>query len=205
MELFCQEPLAINDNYQTQFIPDFHKPQKPSKRYTIISFFNAPAKVDLKHLTDFLDQYTDTKGQPRYAVKTYKTYKMRTITYKVINIVRDIPRYNYLFGRSVKCFYDGQPPPKKHNCGNQNKPDDNTDLNEPEETDTHILNQPIQIDDTTNHPPSEKENNTNQEPNTRINKETSQQTEKPEKTNKHRNTTQVQTEKNRETKPHQQR
>ena len=114
MDTFCREPLNIVDACLVKFKPDYTKlkPKQP-KKYTIISFFNVPAELDLQLLTDFLDQFATIEGTPRYTTRTYNDiqYKTGTITYKITSILQDIPRYNRLFGRSIKCYYDGQPQP----------------------------------------------------------------------------------------------
>ena len=64
METFCHEPLNIVDVCQVNFCPDYNKGKRqPPKNYTIISFFKIPAEVDLKLLTDFLDQFASMEGE----------------------------------------------------------------------------------------------------------------------------------------------
>ena len=154
MDTFCQEPLNIVNACQVKFKPDYTKlkPRQP-KKYTIISFFNVPAELELKLLTDFFDQFATIEGAPRYATQ----YKTGTITYKITNILQDIPRYNILFGRSIKCYYDGQPqPPKK-----QKPIEDNSDVAEDNEIDTQIFQQPEQTENTMNNQQNTESNNDN--------------------------------------------
>ena len=141
METFCSEPLTITDTYQISFRPDFIKRSRPKKRYTIISFFNIPAEADIQLLNVFLDQFADIEGEARYQTKKYNDieYKTGTITYKVSNIVSDIPRYNTLFGRSIKCIYNNQPVQNQRRTRRRTSTEE-TEENEEHEIDTQILN-----------------------------------------------------------------
>ena len=138
---FCQEPLNIVDVCSVTFRPGYikHKQRQP-RNYTIVSFFNVPAELDIQLLTDFLDEYADIEGSPRYATRLYHNiqYKTGRITYKIINIYKDISRYNSLFGRTIKCYYDGQPRPEKR----QKPTEHNSDHEEDNEIDTQIFNNP---------------------------------------------------------------
>ena len=59
---FCQEPLNIVDVCSVTFRPDYikHKQRQP-RNYTIVSFFNVRAELDIQLLTDFLDEYAILK------------------------------------------------------------------------------------------------------------------------------------------------
>ena len=187
METFCQEPLALIDTCQISFWPDLNKRKRRiPKNYTIKSFFNIPAEIDVKLLTDFLDQYANIEGEPRYSKKTYKDieYKTRTLTYKVTNVIQGIPRYNNLFGRSVKRFYNGQPKPIK---GDQ-RIDEKIDQNEPNEIDTKVLNQPIQTENTTNNLQTEENTDPNDDSNAHANIETNEDEKQQDKINTNSNT-----------------
>ena len=142
METFCSEPLTITDTYQISLRPDFIKRSRPNKRYTIISFFNIPTEADIQLLNDFLDQFADIEGEARYQTKKYNDieYKTGTITYKVSNIVSDIPRYNTLFGRSIKCTYNNQPLQNQRRTRRRTLTEETED-NEEHEIDTQILDQ----------------------------------------------------------------
>ena len=160
MDTFCREPLNIVDACLVKFKPDYTKlkPKQP-KKYTIISFFNVPAELDLQLLTDFLDQFATIEGTPRYTTRTYNDiqYKTGTITYKITSILQDIPRYNRLFGRSIKCYYDGQPQPSKK----QRPTEYNSDDAEDNEIDTQIFQQPEQAENTMNNQQNTEFNNDN--------------------------------------------
>ena len=187
METFCQEPLAIIDACQISFRPDFNKRKRRiPKNYTIISFFNVPAEIDVKLLTDFVDQYANIEGEPRYSTKAYKDIECKTgtTTYKVTKTIQDIPRYNNLFGRSVKCFYNGQPKPTNENEGI----DEYIDQNEPNEIDTQVLNQPTQTENSTNNLQTENNTGPSENSNTHTNIETNQDKKQQGKINTNINT-----------------
>ena len=160
MDTFCREPLNIVDACLVKFKPDYTKlkPKQP-KKYTIISFFNVPAELDLQLQTDFLDQFATIEGTPRYTTRTYNDiqYKTGTITYKITSILQDILRYNRLFGRSIKCYYDGQPQPSKK----QRPTKYNSDDAEDNEIDTQIFQQPEQTENTMNNQQNTEFNNDN--------------------------------------------
>ena len=143
METFCHEPLNIAGACQVNFCPDYNKrKRKPPKHYTIISFFNIPAEVDLKLLTDFLDQFASMEGEWRYATNTCKDiqYKKGTITYKVANTLEHTPRYNTLFGRNIKYYYNGQSKPTKGSPRTDHQPDQ--DENNEIDTQVFTMNNP---------------------------------------------------------------
>ena len=174
METFCHEPLNIIDSCQVTFHPDYNKrSKKPPKNYAIISFFNIPAEGGLKLLTDFLDRYASTEGEPRYATSTYKEiqYKIRTITYKVTNILQHIPRYNTLFGRSINCYYNDQQKPTKKN----QRTDYQSDQDENNEKDAQVLQQTIQPENTTINPDNKEIADGTDNINIQTNKETNQE------------------------------
>ena len=63
MNTFCQEPLDIVVSCTISFRPDFKKyKQRQPRNYTIVSFFNVPAEVDIQLLIDFLDEYAEIEG-----------------------------------------------------------------------------------------------------------------------------------------------
>ena len=112
METFCQESLTLQDNIQAIFLPDFRKkPRRIYKMYTFVSFLNVPSEADEDLLTDFVEQFADVEGSPRYPKENSGDIKHKTGTrvYRVSNIVTPIPRYNKIFGRTIKCIYMGQP------------------------------------------------------------------------------------------------
>ena len=157
MNTFCQEPLDIVVSCTISFRPDFKKyKQRQPRNYTIVSFFNVPAEVDIQLLIDFLDEYAEIEGSHRYATRLYDNilYKTGTITYKITNLYKDIPRYNKLFGRSIKCYYDGQPQPEKR----RKLTEYNSKNEEDHEMDTQIFDNPKNIQDNTE---SDNEHNTN--------------------------------------------
>ena len=57
------------------------------------------------------------------------------ITYKVTNNLEHTPSYNTLFGRGIKCYYNGQPKPTKGSPRADYQPDQD----ENNEIDTQIL------------------------------------------------------------------
>ena len=142
MKNFCLEPLTITDTYQISFRPDFIKRYWPKKWYTTISFFNIPAEADIQLLNDFLDQFANVEGEARYQTKKYNDieYRTGTITYKVSNIVTGIPRYNTLFGRSIKCIYDNQPLQNQRRTRQRSLAKE-TEKNQEHEIDTQTLDQ----------------------------------------------------------------
>ena len=46
METFCTEPLAINNTFQVNFIPDFQKRKRKPIKFSYISFLNVPSKTE---------------------------------------------------------------------------------------------------------------------------------------------------------------
>ena len=192
METFCSEPLTITDTYQISFRPDFIKRYRPKKRYTIISFFRIPAEADIQLLNDFLDQFADIEGEARYQTKKYNDieYKTGTITYKVSNIVSDIPRYNTLFGRSAKCIYNNQPLQNQRRTRRRTLTEETED-NEEHEIDTQILDQ--QQQQPNNQPTTEAEPNNRKEPKTIDTENNIQDGKQQQKNNKLSNTKHNQT------------
>ena len=62
-------------------------------------------------MTRFVKQHATVIGNPRYPLKELEDIKYFTGTrvYRVIRITQHIPRLISLFGRQIKCIYDGQP------------------------------------------------------------------------------------------------
>ena len=69
--LLPQKTLNITDNYQTIFCLDIKK-QTKKQDYTIARFFYVATEVDLQVLTNFLDQYAEIEGEPRYGTENIK-------------------------------------------------------------------------------------------------------------------------------------
>lgn len=110
MELFCSEPLQIN-NHHIRFRPDtkFRK----TRHYTLlnISFFNVPTEAPDDALTEFLQQLADAVGEPFYPQQQFQGIYCNTVTrvYQVQKLYQHILRnIRNMFGRTIKCIYDKQ-------------------------------------------------------------------------------------------------
>lgn len=143
METFCLESLILQNDFEAFFIPDFWKakPRRAPKRYTFISFLNVPSEADEELLTEFLEQFADVEGPPRYPTEKSEEnsdikYKTGTPVYRVSNIVTHIPHYNRLFGRTVKCIYTGQPLDDDEQTIPQDENEQQPEINNNTSTDT---------------------------------------------------------------------
>ena len=164
---------------------------QPQQRYTIISSSNIPAETDIQLLNEFPDQFADIEGGARYQTKKYNgiEYKTGTITYKVSNIVSDIPRYNTLFGRSIKCTYNNQPLQNQRRTRRRTLTEETEDSEE-HEIDTQILDQQQQQN---KQHITEAESNNTKEPKTIDTENNIQNGKQQQKNNKIPNTKQNQT------------
>ena len=111
METFCTEPLTLKENFQITLLPDFRKKHRIPIEPTYISFLHVPSEADEESLTQFVQQFATVLGFSRYPIKTHGDieYFTGTRTYRVMKITNHIPRFNFLFGRQIKCIYTGQP------------------------------------------------------------------------------------------------
>ena len=111
MQTFCTEPLEIKDQFSILFQPDFRKRQRPPITYTYISFQNVPTEADEDAMTEFVEDHAIVVGHPRYPPKNLDgiEYLAGTRFCRVHSIRHHIPRLIKLFGRQIKCIYDGQP------------------------------------------------------------------------------------------------
>ena len=93
------------------FQPDFRKRQRPPITYTYISFQNVPTEADEDAMTEFVEDHAIVVGHPRYPPKNLDgiEYLAGTRFCRVHSIRHHIPRLIKLFGRQIKCIYDGQP------------------------------------------------------------------------------------------------
>ena len=93
METFCIEPLQVNDQFSTQFIPDFRKCARPPVHYTYIFFLNVPSEAEEDAMTRFVQQHATVIGNPRYPLKKLEDieYLTGTRVYRVIRITQHIP------------------------------------------------------------------------------------------------------------------
>ena len=186
MGTFCTEPLTVKENFQITFLPDFRKiPIEPAD----ISFLNVPSEAHEESLTQFVQQFATVLGFPRYPIKTHGDieYFTGTRTYWVIKITKYIPRFNFLFGRQIKCIYTGQPEQRNFQRKTTTQPDyterpaeSETDTETQSDTDTHIDSDSSQSDTETNNkePHNRNRNKTHISTKQQINNQTNSK-EKP--------------------------
>ena len=189
METFCTEPLTVKENLQITFLPDFRKKLRIPIEPTYISFLNVPSEADEEALTQFVQQFATVLGFPRYPTKTHGDIEYFTGTriYRVIKITKHIPRFNFLFGRHIKCIYTGQPEQRNFQRRTTTQPDyterpleSETDTETQSDTDTHIDSDSSSSDTETNNtePHNRNRNKTHINTNQQINNQTNSK-EKP--------------------------
>lgn len=137
METFCTESLTINGTFQATFIPDFQKRKRNPIKFTYISFLNVTSETRQRPHTvcrGTCNCCWPTKVlNEKHAVIEHFTV---TRVYRVFNIIEDIPRFNFLFGVSIKCTYTGQPDLYNFRTNHT------TTNNEYNESETHSERQP---------------------------------------------------------------
>ena len=114
METSCSEALTVKENFQIPFLPDFRRKHRKPIQLIYISFLNVLSEADKESLTQFVQQFATVLGFPRYPTKTHENIEYFTGTriYREVNITKHISRFNFLFGRQIKCIYTGQPEQK---------------------------------------------------------------------------------------------
>lgn len=95
--LLPQKTLNIIDNYQTIFCLDIKKQTKKTTNNTIVRFFYVAA--DLQLLTNFLDQYAEIEGEPRYGTENIKKSntkqeQLASKLHKLQNISHDVAPFS---------------------------------------------------------------------------------------------------------------
>ena len=191
METFCTETLTVKENFQITFLPDLRKKRRIPIEPTHISFLNVPSEADEESLTQFVQQFATALGFPRYPIKTPGDIKYFTETriYRVIKITKHIPRFNFPFGRQIKCIYTGQPEQRNFQRNTTTQPDyterpaeseRDTETQSDTDRDTHIDSDSSQSDTETNNtePHNRNRNKTHINTNQQINNQTNSK-EKP--------------------------
>lgn len=72
METFCHKNSKHHWQLSNHILPRYKKTNKKTTDYTIVRFFYVAAEVDLQVLTNFLDQYAEIEGEPRYGTENIK-------------------------------------------------------------------------------------------------------------------------------------
>ena len=85
MSTFSTEPLAISENNNIVFKPDY-KPSQ-ARAFTFISFLNVPLKTEENEMTRYVKEYCDVHGAHYLRQQIGDiTYHTRTRVYRCSNI-----------------------------------------------------------------------------------------------------------------------
>ena len=85
-----------------------------------------------------MEEFATVAGTPRCPTKTYGDieYFRETLVCRVFNIVQDIPKFNNLFGRQIKCIHTGQAEQPNLHPNHTTTNTDNEDSDVASETDS---------------------------------------------------------------------
>ena len=163
------------------FQPGFRKRQRPPITYTYISFQNVPTEADEDAMTEFVEDHAIVVGHPRYPPKNLDgiEYLAGTRFCRVHSIRHHIPRLIKLFGRQIKCIYDGQPEQNTRQPHQHSSSETLTDQSE-SKTETESQSQTETQPETNQNLQQDKDINQNQHPK-KENKQNTSDIEKKQK------------------------